>query len=62
MNPLTTRLAPLLLTGRRRRSDPAMIPKPDEHGFDLIRQEPVDVCRDTQPSVLKDGDEHACFR
>jgi hypothetical protein len=62
MNPVTTRFAPPMLSGRCRRSDPGMILKPDEHGFDLIRQEPVDVHADTQPLVLKDGDEHVCFR
>jgi hypothetical protein len=62
MKPVTTRLAPFMLSGRCRRSDPGVIPKPDEHGFDPIRQEPVNVGADTQPSVLKDGDEHACFR
>lgn len=62
MKPVTTRVAPLILTGRCRRSDPGMIPKSDGHGFDPIRQEPVDVRADTQPSVLKDGDEHVFFR
>jgi len=62
MKPVTTRVAPLILTGRYRPSDPAMIPEPDGHGFDPIREEPLDVRADTQPSVLKDGDEHACFR
>ena len=62
MNPVTTRIAPLMLSGRCQRGNPGMIPKPDEHSFDLIRQEPVDVRADTQLSVLKDGDEHACFR
>ena len=38
MKPVTTRVAPLILTGKCRRNDPGMIPEPDEHGFDPMGQ------------------------